>query len=89
MITAAEARKKANDENAKLRPIVLTLIDKAIKKACRQGEYYVSVQISNMILDERHVRDAISVLNHEGYGCRAKQLTCLDEPADWLFEISW
>lgn len=89
MICAVEARNKANEENAKMRPIVMTIIDKAIKKACRRGDYHVSVQISNMILDERHVRDAISVLNSEGYGCRAEQQTCMGDPADWLFEISW
>ena len=90
MICANDARKKAQKENSKLSPLVLTLIDQKIRKACKQGLMRTSVQIGLIPLEDRHVHHVLAVLEQNGYGCRADRLEgpC-GEPGDWVFEISW
>ena len=90
MITAQQARKKAQDENAKLSPMVMTLIDKKIRKACKEGLMRTSVQIGLIPLEDRHVQHVLNLLDQNGYGCRADRLEGLcGEPGDWVFEITW
>jgi len=90
MICANDAREKAQKENSKLSPLVLTLIDQKIKKACKQGLMHTSVQIGLIPLEDKHVKHVLSVLEQNGYGCRADRLkNAFDEPGDWVFEISW
>lgn len=90
MITAAEARKKAHDENAKLSPIVMTLIDKKIKAACKEGRMAVEVRFSMLPLEDRHVNHVLSLLADNGFGACAHRLTnACGDLGDWLFKISW
>lgn len=90
MICANDARVTAQKENSKLSPMVLTLIDKKIRKACKQGLMCTSVQIGLIPLEDRHVQHVLYVLAQNGYGCRADRLkNAFDEPGDWVFEIRW
>lgn len=90
MLTADEARAKVNAENSKFSSMVLTLINKKIKKACRKGQAQVSVQVGLIPLEARHVQDVLSVLGKNGYIYSAHQLeTLAGEPGDWVFEIKW
>lgn len=90
MLTAAEARTKVNAENSKFSSMVLTLINKKIRKACRKGQVQVSVQVGLIPLEERHVKHVLSVLGKNGYIYSAHQLeTLAGEPGDWVFEIKW
>jgi hypothetical protein len=90
MLTAAEARTKVNAENSKFSFMVLTLINKRIKKACRNGQVQVSIQIGLIPLEERHVKHVLSVLEENGYNCSAHQLkTDWGEASDWMFTIKW
>ena len=90
MICANDAREQANKENSKLSPMVLTLIDKKIRKACKEGLMHTSIQIGLIPLEDRHVLHVLSVLEQNGYGCRADRLKDFcGEPGDWVFEISW
>ena len=90
MICANDAREKAQKENSKMSPLVLTLIDQKIKKACKQGLMRTSVQIGLIPLEDRHVQHVLKILEQNGYGCRADHLVgpCC-ELGDWVFEISW
>ena len=90
MICANDAREKAQKENSKLSPMVLTLIDQKIRKACKEGLMRTSVQIGIIPLEDRHVKHVLAVLEQNGYGCRADRLrNAFDEPGDWVFEITW
>ena len=90
MITATEARQKAHDENAKLSPIVMTLIDKKIRAACKEGRMAVEVRFSMLPLEDRHVNHVLSLLADNGFGACAQRLTdSLGDPGDWVFKISW
>lgn len=90
MICANEARARAEKENAKLSPLVLTLIDKKIKEACKQGLRSTKVQIGLIPLEDRHAQHVLNILDQKGYGCRVDRLKGFcDEPGDWVFEISW
>jgi hypothetical protein len=90
MLTAVEARAKVNAENSKFSSMVLTLINKKIRKACRKGQVRVSVQIGLIPLERRHVDHVLSVLTKNGYDCSAYQLKTPWECAgDWMFEIKW
>ena len=90
MLTAVEARTKVNAENSKFSSMVLTLINKKIRKACRKGQAQTSVQIGLIPLEERHVQDVLSVLAKNGYTCSAHRLkTPWEQAGDWMFEIKW
>ncbi len=90
MLTAIEARTKVNAENSKFSPMVLTLINKKIRKACRKGQAQVDVQVGLIPLEARHVQDVLSVLRKNGYSCSAYQMeTLAGELGDWMFEIKW
>lgn len=89
MITAAEARKQAQEEAGKLSPQVLTVIDQSVKAACKDGLMRTQVQFSLFPLEQRHVNHVLSILKTLGYGCKAGQLTSPEYNGDWLFEISW
>jgi len=90
MICANDARVTAQKENSKLSPMVLTLIDKKIRKACKQGLTCTSVQIGLIPLEDRHVQHVLSVLAENGFGACAQRLTnSLGDLGDWVFKISW
>ena len=90
MITAVEARTKVNAENSKFSSMVLTLINKKIKKACRKGQAQANVQVGLIPLEPRHVQHVLSVLTENGYNCSAYQMeTFSGELGDWMFEIKW
>ena len=90
ILTATEARTRVNAESSKFSLMVLTLINKKIKKACRHGQVQVSIQISLIPLEERHVKHVLSVLEENGYSCSAHRLkTVYEEDGDWMFEIKW
>lgn len=90
MITAAEARKKAHDENAKLSPIVMTLIDKKIRAACKEGRMTVEVRFSMLPLEDRHVNHVLNLLAENGFEASAHRLTdSCGDLGDWLFKIAW
>lgn len=90
MITANEARKQAQKENSKLSPMVMTLIDKKIRAACKEGRMAVEVQFSLLPLEDRHVSHVLNLLAENGFGASASRLkdSCGD-PGDWLFKIAW
>jgi len=90
MITANDAREQAQKERSKLSPMVLTLIDKKIRKACKEGLMHTSIQIGFIPLEDRHVNHVLSVLAQNGFGACANRLAdSCGEPGDWVFEISW
>ena len=90
MITANDARKQAQKENSKLSPMVMTLIDKKIRKACKEGRMAVEVRFSLLPLEDRHVDHVLCLLAENGFGACAHRLTdSCGDLGDWLFKISW
>lgn len=90
MITANEARKQAQKENAKLSPIVMAVINKKIKAACKEGRMAVEVRFSMLPLEDRHVDHVLCLLAENGFGACAHRLTdACGDLGDWLFKISW
>ena len=90
MITANDARKQAQKENSKLSPMVMTLIDKKVRAACKAGLMAVEVRFSMLPLEDRHVNHVLCLLAENGFGACAQRLTdSLGDPGDWVFKISW
>lgn len=90
MISANDARKQAQKENSKLSPMVMTLIDKKIRKACKEGLMRTSIRIGLIPLEDRHVENVLNLLAENGFGACAHRLTdACGDLGDWVFEISW